>query len=695
MFRRNPKSTSIKQDLLNLTRFFSVDKPQSNKEDIQPFYNPTQEEDDTLVFESRFECGNLWMATKVVDNEYNLILQNDINTKGHTQWFYFRTEHTKAGSNVKFNIINLSKPGSLYNSGMKVLIYSVKGGAGWLRGGENISYFANGIKKGKKGKSYYTMTFTYAFEYSDDVVYFAYSHPYSFTDLMKYLQEIENDDVKRAFVKRRLLTYSIAGNRCDYLTITAPGTPDCIKSRKGVVISARVHPGETVGSWMMHGVIEFLSGNSPEAELLRNNFIFKIIPMLNPDGVINGNYRCNLAGVDLNRQWKDPQKLLHPTIFAAKKLIKSFSREREVSLICDLHGHSRRKNIFMYGCEDPDYPELTREFPYVLSKLSSYFSFKSSSFRMQKSKESTLRITIYKETKVAKTYTLESSFCGCDIGPTAGMHLTTSDLKKMGSELCLTLIIDNGLSLPAQIDIDKSSLVQELKENKDLLIESENLSDSGSDSDPSEDNLDEAEFAKLIVPPPKRRISSDIKSSKKNPLRKERASLQIPIKKLQLRDKSLKIPQKCFNCGENKEPGHVCIKKNILNSTLASPQRFPVMKNKTREIPKARATLGSLSQSMNVFPTYVNHEGKKVRDQATQTTATISPKKVEKNGVYFLSPNDSSTIVSTNSSYRKSDLLENLVDIEKLKNIFKNDKNILPSISPVKIANNEKFTKTF
>lgn len=27
------------------------------------------------------------------------------------------------------------------------------------------------------------------------------------------------------------------------------------------------------------------------------------VPMLNPDGVINGNYRCNLAGFDLNRSF--------------------------------------------------------------------------------------------------------------------------------------------------------------------------------------------------------------------------------------------------------------------------------------------------------------------------------------------------------------------------------------------------------
>ena len=45
--------------------------------------------DKTLLFESRFESGNLYLAQKVNDSEYNLLMQNDINTNGHTQWFFF------------------------------------------------------------------------------------------------------------------------------------------------------------------------------------------------------------------------------------------------------------------------------------------------------------------------------------------------------------------------------------------------------------------------------------------------------------------------------------------------------------------------------------------------------------------------------------------------------------------------------
>lgn len=36
------------------------------------------------------------------------------------------------------------------------------------------------------------------------------------------------------------------------------------------------------------GTIDFLLSKRPAAQLLRETFIFKIVPMLNPDGVING-----------------------------------------------------------------------------------------------------------------------------------------------------------------------------------------------------------------------------------------------------------------------------------------------------------------------------------------------------------------------------------------------------------------------
>lgn len=75
------------------------------------------------------------------------------------------------------------------------------------------------------------------------------------------------------------------------------------KEKKAIFLTARVHPGETMSSYVIEYIIEFLLSNSSLARNLRENFVFKIVPMLNIDGVIVGNYRCNLSGADLNRQY--------------------------------------------------------------------------------------------------------------------------------------------------------------------------------------------------------------------------------------------------------------------------------------------------------------------------------------------------------------------------------------------------------
>lgn len=98
------------------------------------------------------------------------------------------------------------------------------------------------------------------------------------------------------------------------------------REKKGVLLTARVHPGETNGSWMMRGVLEFLTSEAPEARALRERFVFKIVPMINVDGVVHGNYRCSMAGCDLNRRYKSPSKWLHPEVVSLKKLAKMFAK---------------------------------------------------------------------------------------------------------------------------------------------------------------------------------------------------------------------------------------------------------------------------------------------------------------------------------------------------------------------------------
>lgn len=83
-------------------------------------------------------------------------------------------------------------------------------------------------------------------------------------------------------------------------------------------MSARVHPGETPSSFVMSGLIKFLLSKEEQANILRQNYVFKLIPMLNPDGVARGFYRTDTRGSNLNRFYLKPSLQLHPTIYAAR-----------------------------------------------------------------------------------------------------------------------------------------------------------------------------------------------------------------------------------------------------------------------------------------------------------------------------------------------------------------------------------------
>lgn len=137
--------------------------------------------------------------------------------------------------------------------------------------------------------------------------------------------------------------------------------------------------------------------------------------MLNPDGVILGNYRTNFAGKDLNRQFKNTNKLLFPTVFALKELLLECRNKYGDKILAffDLHGHSIKRNVFIYG---PDHPANKQEYymsrfiPKILDQKTEMFRFYSSSFKISSAKMSTSRAICLFDYKINNSYTVEASF---------------------------------------------------------------------------------------------------------------------------------------------------------------------------------------------------------------------------------------------------------------------------------------------
>lgn len=160
-----------------------------------------------------------------------------------------------------------------------------------------------------------------------------------------YCKSISSDksDPDTIYYHRELFCHSLDKRRIDLITISACNQmsskreprydpeylfPDKLKrcfnfeNKRVFVLTSRVHPGETPASFVFNGFLEFiLRKDDPRARLLRRNFVFKLIPMLNPDGVARGHYRTDQLGVNLNRVYLDPDFERHPSIYAAKSLI--------------------------------------------------------------------------------------------------------------------------------------------------------------------------------------------------------------------------------------------------------------------------------------------------------------------------------------------------------------------------------------
>ncbi len=543
----------------------------SELDTIEIIKNNNLEPELILIFESRFESGNLQLAyltdSPYYDDEsfneiekYQLFLHNDTNTTGYTQWFFFRVTNTKKDKKVNFSIMNLLRKRTRYSNGLKIWFYSKKlneeKNIGWHHTIEEVKYYKNSLYRLFNGKRqyFYTLSYDFTFPYDNDEIYFANCIPYTYTDLMRQLNEYQKyENSKYPFFHRNTLCQTLSGNDIDYITINNTFTNLNISNmnstqnfenlkhisekKEGVVLIGRQHPSETVGSWALNGAIDFLLSESDEAKYLRDNMIFKIIPMINVDGVIAGNTRTSLAGCDLNRRWSNPNEYLHPEIYFAKNLIMKFNSQRKVNHIIDFHGHFGAFNSFFYANHKDDISSC-KFFPFSTAKNSNIISFEKSGFSMPKFKEGTGRINLFKECDIENVVTLETSYFGCIKGDYAYKYFTVDSLKEIGRDICIGILysyyhsnnkfgIENILNYPKmknKIEDGNKKIVNEFnkyieeienkknnQDEKNEKNENDDLDDdcdiendqSESESEPSGDNLDIEQIKKLLPPPDK------------------------------------------------------------------------------------------------------------------------------------------------------------------------------------------------
>ena len=99
------------------------------------------------------------------------------------------------------------------------------------------------------------------------------------------------------FLERTLLGQSVEGRDIYKLETISPAPG------KYLLLAGRQHPPEVTGALGMKHFVERLLARDELAEEFRRQFGILIVPNINPDGVYHGNWRHNVNGIDLNRDW--------------------------------------------------------------------------------------------------------------------------------------------------------------------------------------------------------------------------------------------------------------------------------------------------------------------------------------------------------------------------------------------------------
>ena len=176
--------------------------------------------------------------------------------------------------------------------------------------------------------------------------------------------------------------------------------------------------------------------------------------MLNPDGVIVGNYRASMSGCDLNRRYNEPDFRFHQTVWSVNDMCeglifgdptKNFgpiTKADDVVAFVDMHGHSRKKNVFVYGPPLPlhhtKYVNM-RLIPKFLSENTEMFRYHSCRFKNEPSKSSTARIVLWRELDINNCFTFEASFHGYFDHDKVNFEFTPEMYEQMGASLVSSL----------------------------------------------------------------------------------------------------------------------------------------------------------------------------------------------------------------------------------------------------------------
>ena len=173
-----------------------------------------------------------------------------------------------------------------------------------------------------------------------DTVFLALYIPYTYS----YLQERLRQWTARPDVTLDTIGLSYEGRPMQLLHITDPSVPAEQKAR--IWIHGRIHPSETPASYLVDGLIDYLTGETPEGKSLRQQIDAYILPFANPDGVADGLSRSNARGVNQEINFGRCEDSTVVEVRAIKKTLERLTAERPFDIVLNSHSQLSESATF-------------------------------------------------------------------------------------------------------------------------------------------------------------------------------------------------------------------------------------------------------------------------------------------------------------------------------------------------------------
>lgn len=176
--------------------------------------------------------------------------------------------------------------------------------------------------------------------FTRDTVYIALYTPYTYS----YFQERIAAWSARPDVTLDTIGFSHEGRPLQLLHITDPSVPAAQKIR--IWVHGRQHPSESPASYLVDGLVDYLTADTPEARALRQQIDAYVLPFANPDGVAHGLSRSNILGVNQEINFARSADSTVVEVQAIKRTLERLTAERPFDLAINSHSQLAESATF-------------------------------------------------------------------------------------------------------------------------------------------------------------------------------------------------------------------------------------------------------------------------------------------------------------------------------------------------------------